>query len=414
MRRDTKWDRPPVEHRSNVFISGTYKDLAYIRRHVAAAIEKAGESALEPLDTAGSNEDIREKIRRQIQLDAHLYVGVFGTRYGYRVSSEEGALSYTHFEFQEALEKWKTVSPPPIAVFLPDPGAGSDFYQEIKAKCDAELAKLDAASRAADEQRQQEFRELVQRPNGDPLLGNKMVNFVATLDELCFRVGIWVKSYKFDTLFLWVDEMSAGPPKRTTPDPARWPLQLEQVESISRRLDHAAASSSAPGVCLLVHCARSQGQFDLVSLVTQSRFWHTDTDPVQLVLERVHELNEQAIWNALWEATGYGPNGDLADPDDLAKELLETGRPVVVVVRQIQLLGGGRIKRFAERIWQPVYDGLLRASRGLAPASLNSRLIVVLAYEGRDFELEDSLSCSADLLPDTVDFRKVVRLAKVS
>lgn len=414
MRRETKWDRLPVEHRSNVFISGTYKDLAHIRRDVIEAIEMAGESALEPLYTTGSNEDVREKIRRQIQLDAHIYVGVFGTRYGCLVSSEEGALSYTHFEYKEALKKWETVSPPPIAVFLPDREAGSEFYQEIKARCDAELERLDAAARAADEQRQQEFREWVQRPNGDPLLGSKMVQPVSSLEDLRFKVGVWVVRQKLDTLWLYAHEMNAGPPKRAEPDPARWSLQLEQVESISGRLDHAAASGPAPGVCLLVHGARSHDQSDLISLVTQSRLWHTESDPVHCVLERVEDLNERAIWNTLWDATGYGSNGDLSDADDLAKEVLEADRPLVVVVRQIQLLSRGRVKGFAERVWQPVYDGLLRASRGMAPASLNSRLIVVLTYEGREFELEDSIGCDADRLPDAVDFRKIIRLAKVS
>lgn len=400
-----------------MFISGTYKDLAYLRRHVMEAIESAGESALEPLYPVGSNEDVRARLRRQIQLDAHLYVGVFGTRYGYLVSSEEGAVSYTHFEYQEALEKWKKISPPPIAVFYPDPVNGEPFYLEIKSKCDAELEKTHGADRAAwalDAQRQREFRELVERPDGNPLLGNKIINYVSSLEDLRYKVGVWVVRYKFVMLLLWARELSAEPPKRPEPNPAKWSLQLGQAESISRRLDEVAASGPAPGACLLVQGARGRDQSELITLLTQSKLWHTETDPMLKVLEQASDLNERAIWETLWQATEYGPNGgDWADADDLAQELLATDWPLVVVVRKIQLLKG-RVKGFAERIWQPIYDSLLRAARGGAPVSLNSRLIVVLTYEGRDFELEDSLYCDAESLPDAVDFRKLIRIAKVS
>jgi Domain of unknown function (DUF4062) len=418
MRRDTTLDRPPVEHLSNVFISGTYDDLEDIRKQVAEAIKIAGQGPLEPHYTGGAHEDIREKVRRQIHLDAHLYVGVFGLRYGTRVSSEQDAYSYSHFEYLVALEKWKTESPPPIAVFSPDPVKGLDFYNEVKARCDAALKEKygdDLKAIDGDKQRQLEFLEFVKRPNGDPTLGNRMMNYVTSLTDLRERVVAWIGDQKVVMLLLYAHQLRerlSEPPKRVEPETTRWSLQLEQAKNIHSSLDRTSATKLTPGVCLLVHGARSQGQSGLASLIADAKFWNAESDPVLRELEKPSELNDQAIWQTLWEAAGYYPDGDWADTDELAKRLLEAERPLIVVVRQIQLLKKG-VRGFAERIWQPVYDSFERASHGRAPDSLDSRLIMVVTYEGGEFELENSIGCDADLLPGTANFRQILRLAKM-
>ena len=251
MRRDiTTLDRPAVKNRSNVFISGTYDDLAYIRRAIARALETANEGPIEPHYATGANEDIREKLRRQIRMDADYYVGVFGTRYGTRVSSEEDALSYSHFEYREAHDKWKAASPPPIVVFRPDPVNGAEFYREVKEKCDAVFKNKygdDPEALADDERRQQEFLEYVERPNGDPTLGNKISQPVIDLNDLCIRAAVWVERHKVETLLTpQPQDRLSGPLKRVEPDLTKWSLQFKQVESICRLLEQTWAHPRWP------------------------------------------------------------------------------------------------------------------------------------------------------------------------
>jgi hypothetical protein len=416
MWRDLKLDQLPVKHRSNVFISGTYDDLADIREKVAEAIEEAGEGPIEPHYSGGSNEDIREKVGRQIRFDADLYVGVFGTRYGTRVSSEEGALSYSHFEYLKALEKWEMKTPPPMAVFTPHPVKGPEFYRQVKDKCDAALKATygdDAALLAEDRRRQGEFIEFVQRTKGDPRLGNKIIQPVRSLEHLCRMVAVWIERYKGDTLFLWAHELVAGPPSRVEPEPSRWPLQLGQVERVCSLLAHASKRRTLiPGICLLIRGARAHGQTELSSLIAQPRFWDNEHDPFYLELEKPDPLNEQKVWEVLWTAADKYPPGAWDDADALAKYLLEADQPLVVVVRRIQLMDGW-VKGFAERIWQPVYDSLLKVSRGRVPEAMNTRLIVVITYEGGDFELEEEIGCDAGASPDDMNFRKLLSLTKL-
>lgn len=415
MRRDIMLDQLPVQRRSRVFISGTYDDLKDVRKEVEDVLKRIGEDPLEPHYTGGSNEDIRDKVGRQIKYDADLYAGVFGTRYGTRVSSEPDAVSYSEFEYKNALEKWGSQRPPPIAVFVPDKVNGQAFYGEIEAKCNEALKDVcrgDEELIAEDKRRQDAFLEFVRRPNGDPRLGNKIIQPVTSRGDLREAVIAWIKLYKGDTLFLWVHERVLGPPRQVEPDPAKWSLQLGQVERVCDLLGRASATRYVPGICLLVRGARSHDQSVLASLIAQPKYWDNELDPFYRELESFDSDSEQAIWKTLWRAAGPHPPGAWDDADELAKELLEADQPLVVVMRQVQLLKG-RVRGFAERIWQPVYDSLLKASQGRAPDSLNTRLIVIVTYEGGDFELENEIGCNADSLPDDVNFRKIVNLTKV-
>lgn len=412
MQRDSHLDR---SFRPAAFISGTFDDLKSIREIVRIGIMKARAAPIEPMYDSRSHEKLVDSLRRDIEQDAYFYVGVFGTRYGSLISSAQDAISYTHFEYLVASEKWKAHKPPPMAVFLPSPVG--PLYDEIKRKCEESLQRLEREQgkekRDEDERRQQEFLNLVRHPQGDSSYGKVYCWQVDSEDDLRNSVTIWILDYQHGLTLAQSQEYSHKPLRRVVFDQNKWPEQIQQVTKLCDLLK-SSENTRVPGLCLFVHGLPERGQPELAARIAQPRFWDTESDPEECELLPSDPVKEREakIWRTFHNATWYEPH-DLTDTNELAKQIWAFDRPLVVILRQLQMLPG-HTAAFAE-LWKRLYDSLVKASRERSDFR-DTRLIVIATYEGADSELNDSNSCALDENLDSLtnlDFRKLLALKEM-
>jgi hypothetical protein len=350
----------PLDLRS-VFVSSTINDLREYRDELKDALwEHLTVPAVLSEAWSGGYDDTLQRCRDKLHA-SDAYFGIFAYWYGSIPPGCEESI--TQMEFRWAMDRWGTLSAPPIAVFMPEGEAEKELRRKAQALFRKKFRHL------SDEERRQKQEMLAERLNAFHVAVRSPVDRWRTLNP--FRHRWELRERAVVTCYRWLGRSAPVPAGRAPTDAELGRLGREPHGSAYRRVLRAAAAADTPAVAVLVTGGEDAGQKEFCRwlLGGGSRRQAAGRPSAERYdVSAFVAWCAQALKLALAADTGVETVEALAARihDELAHQHL------TLVVDQVERFPG-RVAGFHELFWAPLFAAL--NARG----PVAHRLVVVAA-----------------------------------
>lgn len=356
----------------SVFLSSTIDDLDDMRTEVVDVLQKFGAACDDCRNWVGGFEDVQTLCKRQLQ-QANGYLLLLGHWYG--SVQVPGGPSVTQIEFECALERWKDIQPPYIAVMVPKLNSPADTMLQQRAEAIVARRQLDTASHAT------QIRGFRERVTGTW----RKVNFFSDAQELreyALVVCTTWRSGGFKAAAL--AQADAATELEEVLKPEERDLGMlgrgTQIEALRQALSELKLGPY-PALALLVHGNDEAGQRAFMAHLAGAPL--RAFKPGRSSMRLPHTclgLAELCAWMA--QSMGL-PTVAEHTPTSVAHRVadrLRDERPLCLMLDGVGAFEGGAVQ-FHAQFWQPFFEQLCALHAALP---FKYRMIVVLSdYAGQ-------------------------------